>query len=64
MMMSIEKNVGRITTIMKGLEAFARKGDQDPFEKVGVNTFLNEALELSGDRFKYCINCFTCIFLR
>lgn len=50
---NIEKNVGRITAIVKGLQAFARKGDQDPFELTGVNLLINEALELSGDRFKY-----------
>jgi C4-dicarboxylate-specific signal transduction histidine kinase len=50
---NIEKNVGRITDIVKSLRAFARKGDQDPFQTVAVNFLLNEALELTGDRFKY-----------
>ena len=50
---NIEKNVGRIQAIVKGLQAFARKGDQDPFEKVGVTFLINEAIELSQDRFKY-----------
>ncbi len=50
---NIEKNVGRIQAIVKGLQAFARKGDQDPYEKVGVTFLINEALELSQDRFKY-----------
>ena len=50
---NIEKNVNRIMSIVKGLQAFARKADQDPFETIPVETLLKEAKELCEDKFKF-----------
>lgn len=50
---NIEKNVQRITSIVRGLRAFARKADQDPFELVSVRRLLDEALELCQDKFRF-----------
>jgi PAS domain S-box-containing protein len=50
---NIERNVQRITSIVRGLRAFARKADQDPFEIVPVRRLLDEALELCQDKFRF-----------
>lgn len=50
---NIEKNVQRITSIVRGLRAFARKADQDPFEVVPVRRLLDDALELCQDKFRF-----------
>jgi len=49
----IEKNIEHIFNIIKGLQAFARQGEQDPFERMSVNDLLSEALELSSWRIKH-----------
>ena len=50
---NIEKNVERITTIIKGLKAFARNTQQDPFENIPVNQLVDETLELCKQRYQY-----------
>jgi len=49
----IEKTVMRISSIVKGLRAFARKGEQDPFQPVNVRSLIDETLELCRDKFKF-----------
>lgn len=50
---NIDKNVKRIYSIVKGLQAFARKADQDPFETVSLNWLIDEAIDLVKERFRY-----------
>jgi C4-dicarboxylate-specific signal transduction histidine kinase len=42
----------RIGDIIKGLRAFAREGEKDPFEFASVKTIINDALILCQTRFK------------
>ena len=49
----IEKTVTRISNIVKSLRAFARKGEQDPCQRVRVKQLLEDTLELCRDKFKY-----------
>ncbi len=48
----IEQTTNRIAKIIKGLRAFSRDGAQDPFEKVGLRSIIEDALELCSTRFK------------
>ena len=48
----IEKNCDRITKIIKTLKSITRKSDSDPFEKVSILKLIDEAFELSRDRFR------------
>lgn len=48
----IKSTAMRITKIVKGLKAFARDGDQDPFKHTPVREILDDALELCRERFK------------
>lgn len=45
------ETVMRIGRIVKGLRAFARDGDQDPFENIPVRSLLQDTLELCSQRF-------------
>ena len=42
----------RIGDIIKGLRAFAREGENDPFEKANVAGVLQDALALCQSKFK------------
>lgn len=48
----IEKNCIRIDKIIKSLKAVTRKADLDPFEEVSVLKLIDEAFEISKERFK------------
>ncbi len=47
----IESTVQRIGRIVKGLRAFSRSGDNDPFEYASVEQIVNDTLELCRERF-------------
>jgi len=49
---NIEKNVKRIYSIVKGLRAFARKSDHDPFEQVKLSYLVDETVDLCRERFR------------
>ncbi len=48
----IEKNSGRIDKIIRSLKTASRKSEQDPLESVFILTLVEEALELSKQRFR------------
>lgn len=48
----IEKNCVRIDKIIKSLKSVTRKADLDPFEEVSVLKLIDEAFEISRERFK------------
>jgi PAS domain S-box-containing protein len=48
---TIIRNVARIQSIIKGLRAFTRKGENDPFQLVAMKTVLEETVVLSRDLF-------------
>lgn len=48
---TIIRNVSRIQTIVKGLRAFARKGDHDPFQETSVQVIVDDTVVLCRDRF-------------
>jgi C4-dicarboxylate-specific signal transduction histidine kinase len=46
----IQETSERISKIIKGLRAFSRSGDQDPFAKVGIDTIVNDTLSFCRER--------------
>lgn len=48
----IKATAMRISTIVKGLRAFARDGEQDPFKRVPLASVVLDTLELSQERFR------------
>jgi C4-dicarboxylate-specific signal transduction histidine kinase len=42
----------RISKIVKSLKSLSRNGDNDPFERVSIQTVIKEALDICGHRFK------------
>ncbi len=48
---SIELNSIRIDKIIKSLKSISRKSDSDPFEENSIISLINEAIEISKDRF-------------
>jgi len=49
---SISATVLRIAKIIKGLRAFARDGQNDPFEVVKISTLVDESLEFCQEKFQ------------
>ncbi len=49
---SIDRNVKRITKIIKGLRSFSRNGDHDAFVPTRLQTIFDDLLELCRERFK------------
>ena len=48
----IESTSFRITSIIKGLRAISKDGDNDAFESVDLNTLIQEVLSLCTERFR------------
>ncbi len=48
---SIVRNVSRIQTIVKGLRAFTRKGEDDPFQETPLKVIVDDTMVLCQDRF-------------
>lgn len=48
----INSMVGRVTKIITGLRAFAREGENDPFQKTSMKQLLLETLEICQARFR------------
>ncbi|MBC7421813.1 MAG: PAS domain-containing protein [Bdellovibrio sp.] len=48
----IEKNSGRIDKIIRSLKTASRRSEQDPLESIAILTIIDEALELSKQRFR------------
>lgn len=48
----IVQNCVRIDKIIKSLKSVSRKADLDPFEDVGILELIDEAFEISKDRFR------------
>ncbi len=48
----IEATVERITKIIKGLRAFAREAEHDPYFKSSVKTIIDDTLSLCTEKFK------------
>lgn len=49
---SIGDTANRIARIVKGLRAFSRNGNSDPFENVALTSIMDQVLELCRERFK------------
>jgi PAS domain S-box-containing protein len=43
----------RISKIVKGLRAFSRSGDKDPFQPVAIRSVVDDTLELARERFRH-----------
>ncbi|MCE3010742.1 MAG: PAS domain-containing sensor histidine kinase [Proteobacteria bacterium] len=48
----MQETVGRISKVVKGLSAFSRNADQDPFISVDSYTVIEDAVELSLEKLK------------
>lgn len=48
----VQKNLMRVTKIVKSFRAISRKGDNDPFAFVSIKSLLDEVEELTGQRMK------------
>lgn len=48
----IETNCIRIDKIIKSLKSLARKVDHDPFENISIRKIIDDAFEISKERFK------------
>ncbi len=48
----IEQTCQRIVKIIKGLRAFSRNAEKDPFENVSLQNVINDTLELCRERFR------------
>ena len=48
---SIENNSIRIDRIIKSLKSVSRKSDMDPFTEVSIRRIIDEAVEISNERF-------------
>lgn len=46
------RTIGRITKIIKGLKAFSRNSDLDPFKIASIRQVVEETLEICTDRFR------------
>ncbi|MEQ1723029.1 MAG: ATP-binding protein [Pseudobdellovibrio sp.] len=51
-LVSIETNCLRIDKIIKSLKSVSRKADRDPYEDVSVLKLIDEAFEISKERFR------------
>lgn len=49
----IELTVHRISRIIKGLRAFAREGEGDPFVMNSINSIIEDTLELCREKFRF-----------
>ncbi len=49
----IEQTAMRISKIIRGLRAFSRNSDRDPFIPVPLRSIIEDSLELSRERFRY-----------
>ena len=49
---SIAQTVTRIASIVKGLRAFSRTGDEEPFEEFSINKSISDTLSLGGERLR------------
>ncbi len=48
----IQQTAYRIASIVKGLRAFSRSADRDPFAAVSLDNLINDTLSLCHERFK------------